>query len=232
MMRYTLTRYNRFEIKMPQTCKICAYPDQAAVRAAFATGHSDRDLAKQFGVSPMAIGRHRRMHLVAPMAAAAAALDKGRAVREQREQQLTAVAAGDPLAFIGLTSIVSDLRQVHARLERQADGAEADGQRTALAQLSGQQLRTSEVRAKLGAVGGYAPPKTLDQAALGAQFNVQIVFSGGQVERINTLPPVITAEPVQVFDADDATPADDEGRSTPAPSDTSRIARAFGAGSR
>jgi hypothetical protein len=49
---------------MANICKLCAHPDQEMVRAAFAAGGSDRELARQLGVSHMAIGRHRRAHIV------------------------------------------------------------------------------------------------------------------------------------------------------------------------
>jgi hypothetical protein len=37
---------------MPQFCKICAYPDQAAVRAAFAPSGSDREILLPLFRSP------------------------------------------------------------------------------------------------------------------------------------------------------------------------------------
>ena len=90
----------------------------------------------------MAVGRHRRGHIVKPMRAAMATLDRGRAVRRQREEQLAAAEAGDPPAFIALAGIVADLRKVPERLERTADAAEQDGQRLAVSALSAQQLFT------------------------------------------------------------------------------------------
>jgi hypothetical protein len=41
---------------MPQFCKICAYPDQAAVRAAFAAGGSDREVLLPFFGRPRFFG--------------------------------------------------------------------------------------------------------------------------------------------------------------------------------
>ena len=152
---------------MPRACAICTHPDQEAVRAAFATGGSDRQIARRFGVSHMAVGRHRRGHIVKPMRTAMAALDRGRAVRRQREEQIAAAEAGDPTAFVALAGIVADLRKVHERLERTADAAEQDNQRLAVSALSAQQLRAAEVRAKIGGVGGYAPARAADQAAGG-----------------------------------------------------------------
>ena len=41
---------------MPQFCEICAYPDQAAVRAAFAAGGSDREILLPFFGRPRFFG--------------------------------------------------------------------------------------------------------------------------------------------------------------------------------
>lgn len=113
--------------------------------------------------------------------------NKGRDVAEQRAQVLAAAEAGDPAAFVALSGIIADLRRVHERLERQADAAEHDGQRLAVASLSAQQLRATEVRAKMGGVGGYAPSKG---PASGSQppFCLEIVFSGGESEQFKMTP--------------------------------------------
>jgi hypothetical protein len=52
--------------------------------------------------------RHRRAHLVAPMQAGATALDRGRAIRKQREEQFAAMERGDPLAVFKLDAIATD----------------------------------------------------------------------------------------------------------------------------
>jgi hypothetical protein len=59
---------------------------------------------------------------------------------------------------------------------------EADSQRLAVASLSGQQLRAAEVRAKLGGVGGYAPPRGVASDA--PKFELSIIFSGGRTQHI------------------------------------------------
>jgi hypothetical protein len=131
-------------VTMARPCKPCIHADQEAVRSALTSGITDRARAKQFGLSHVCVGRHRREHVVRPMQVAAAALDKARGIRDQREQ-------------LALSSIIADLRTVHERLERQADAAEQDNQRLAVASLSAQQLRAAEVRAKIG--GLVAPPR-------------------------------------------------------------------------
>lgn len=110
-------------------------------------------------------------------------------MREQREEMLAAAESGDPSAFIALAAIVNDLRKVHERLERTADAAEQDNQRLAVASLSSQQLRTAEVRAKIGGVGGYAAPRVREGE--GAPVFALTINLPGQTERI-----VATAEPI------------------------------------
>lgn len=75
---------------------------------------------------------------------------------------------------------------MHERLERTADAAELDNQRLAVASLSSAQLRAAEVRAKMGGVGGYAPPR--GEKSDGAPFVLNIVFSGSRTQRIEGVP--------------------------------------------
>ena len=163
---------------MARPCKLCTHPDQEAVRLAVANGSTDRAIGVQFNISHVSVGRHRREHVVRPMQAAAAALDKGRSIRDHREQLVKQAEAGDPSAFVALASIIADLRKVHERLERQADAAEQDNQRLAVASLSAQQLRAAEVRAKIGGVGGYAAQKA-NGPSDGLPFTINFHFSGG-----------------------------------------------------
>jgi hypothetical protein len=138
--------------------------------------------------------------------AAAAQLDKG-AARRQREDRLAAIEEGDAAAaFISLAGIVADLRRVHDRLERQADGAEVDGQRGAVAALSQQQLRAAEVRSRLGGVGGYAPGKA-DGAGAAQTFSVTINFASAAPVTISTCVPAIDADPDAEDDAPFALPS-------------------------
>jgi hypothetical protein len=165
-------------------CSICSNTDKLRGAAEMiAAGATDQAIADRLDVGRMSVSRHRREHVVAPAKALADAAGKGREVAEQRAQVLAAAEAGDPSAFVALAGIVADLRKVHERLERTADAAEQDNQRLAVASLSAQQLRATEVRAKIGGVGGYAPPKAAGQAA-SAQFNLIMQFSGGREERI------------------------------------------------
>jgi hypothetical protein len=157
-------------------------------------GASDQQIADALGLGRMAVQRHRHAHVFAPAQALATAAGKDREAVLRRADMMAAAEAGDPSLFVGLAAIVHDLRTVHERLERSAAAAEADKQRMAVSTLSAQQLRAAEVRAKLGAVGGYAPAR---QAAdgTGAPVQIQMIFQGtGQVETItvgNVADPVV-----------------------------------------
>jgi len=51
-------------------CSICNHPQSAEIDAAVIAGSSYRDIARQFDVTPGAMGRHVKNHLVATLAAA------------------------------------------------------------------------------------------------------------------------------------------------------------------
>jgi hypothetical protein len=199
---------------MPQNCKLCAHPNQEAVRAAFATNGTDRELARLFNVSHMAIGRHRRAHLVAPMRAAVAALDRGRANREQRADQRAAIAQADPVAIteaIGLAAQIAKLAAIESRLERMAVAAETNGSSTGVAVLSAQALRGIETGAKLAALPGFIPQRLGGDTQPGQVFEVSIHFSGtGKTETISMSTPAATRPVVDMDPAgqDDQDPND------------------------
>ncbi len=165
-------------------CSICKSTEKARIATEMiAAGASDQAVADRLGVARTSVLRHRHAHIVAPAKALVDAANKGRDAAEQRAQVMAAAEAGDPSAFVALTAIVADLRKVHARLERQADAAEQDNQRLAVASLSSAQLRAAEVRAKIGGVGGYAPTKGAG-ASEGAPFVVNFCFSGGRTQTL------------------------------------------------
>jgi hypothetical protein len=150
----------------------------------------------------MAVARHRQNHIERPAKAIVAAANKGKDVRDERDQIVAAAEAGDVVAaFLSLERIAADLRRVQERLERTADAAEADKQRLAVASLSGQQLRAVEVRAKLGGVGGYATPRTDKGNA--APFVLNIHFSD-RTQRIEGTPMHPGEDPRQTASATDA----------------------------
>jgi hypothetical protein len=177
---------------MPRLCKICTYPDQAAVRAAFTSGAPDRELAQQFGVSHMAIGRHRRAHIVRPMAAAVAALDRGRALRQQHEQQLAAIEQGDPLAValaaFGTPQQLDKVAKVEQRLTRLADQAEASGSVAAATQVVSQQLKSVEIGSRIAQTGGYGAARVPGQSGEVRTFSITMVFpNAGRTESMTII---------------------------------------------
>lgn len=164
---------------VPRICKLCAHPDQKALRDALAAGTSDREIGRQFDVSHVSVGRHRRDHVLLPMKAAIGALDKGRTVRVQRDELVHQAQEGDPTAIFKLDSIAGDLARIAARLDAAADLAAQGEQHTAHAALAGQLLRQVEMRARFG---GHDKPAAL--AGAGPMFNVQIIL-GDTTETIS-----------------------------------------------
>jgi hypothetical protein len=172
---------------MARPCKLCVHCDQVAVRSAFASGATDREIGRKFGLSHVSAGRHRREHLVRPLQAAVTALDRGRAVRAQRNHLMRAVELGDPTAIFGLDAIAADIARIAARLDASADEAASVGQHTAHAALASQLLRQIEMRTKLG---GHDKPNS--SAAEGQRSSINIYFaSTGETVSINT--PLIPA---------------------------------------
>ena len=197
-------------------CQICS--DAANMRVAaemIAEGVTDQAVADRIGgISRMAAARHRH-HIERAAKAIVAAANKGKDVRDEREQLVAAAESGDTAAaFLALNQIAADLRRVQERLERTADAAEVDNQRLAVASLSGQQLRAAEVRAKLGGVGGYATPRS--EKPSGAPFVLNINFSGGRTTRIEGMPmhpddPAFNALPTTPFSVERRYAADRDG---------------------
>lgn len=166
-----------------------------------AAGETDSAIAEALKVGRMSVQRHRHNHVVAPARALVEAAGKGQDAREQRAQVLALAEQGDPTAFVALAGIVNDLKKVHDRLERTADGAEQDKQRLAVASLSSQQLRAAEVRARIGGVGAYSPQK---QSSGEAPMFSLTIHLGDRSERID-----MTAHPTgQTIDMQPSQSAD------------------------
>ena len=165
---------------MPRPCRLCCHP-QNAVEAALASGASDRQLAKQFGTSHMAVHRHRREHVLRPLQLATAALDKGRAVREHRQELVSRTEQGDPTAIFQLSAIAADLARIANRLDAAAQEAADNGQHSSHAALASQLLRSLEVRSR---IGGHDRPGP--SANEGQPFSINILFSSGEKLSINS----------------------------------------------
>jgi hypothetical protein len=65
-------------------CKLCSL-DPQTVEAAFASGANDRAIARQFKISAMSVGRHRRLHLLRIARDRVTLLNKDREARPQRQ---------------------------------------------------------------------------------------------------------------------------------------------------
>ena len=171
---------------MPMPCKLCHHPERKAVETAFASGMTDREIGRRFGVSHMAALRHRRDHLVKPMLAAVATLDRGRA-----ERQLAADGAPDPvanvIASLNLAAQANKLATIESRLERMSHAAEAAGSSAGVAALSAQALRSVEVGSRLAATGGYAPQNLADPQGAARTFSIIFQFNNAPSETINVI---------------------------------------------
>jgi hypothetical protein len=174
-------------------------------------GAGDQAVADRIGgISRMAVARHRQNHIERPAKAIVQAANKGKDAREEREHVVAAAEAGDvAAAFLSLERIAADLRRVQERLERTAEAAEVEQQRLAVASLSSQQLRAAEVRAKLGAVGGYAPPRS--EKGNAQPFVLNINLGENDAMRIEGVPihpddPAFNAMPATPLPIDHAQP--------------------------
>jgi hypothetical protein len=191
---------------MARTCAICGHRDQAAIKQAFSSGLSDRAIARRFGMSHVAVGNHRKEHILKPMTAAVSALDRGTPQRQQREQQLADIAAGDEgtiattIAAFSQTAQLNKMSQHEASLAGLFNQAVAEGSITAATNVVSQQIRTVEVGSKIAGVGGYAPARTVGEAGEASSFSVNIIFSeSGHRETITVANP---ASP-RTFDANE-----------------------------
>src|SRR5947207_15973512 len=92
-------------------CQICS--DAVKMRiAAEMISASDQAVADRIGgVSRMAVARHRQNHIEKPAKAIVTAANKGKDVRDEREQLVAAAEAGDvAAAFLGISEIARDLK--------------------------------------------------------------------------------------------------------------------------
>jgi hypothetical protein len=189
---------------MANPCRICSNSDWFDRASDWARqGASDREVARRLGIDKSLVTRHRQRHILAPLRHQLAIASKGDGPRRERAQLAEAAAADTPTpgqltaAFLSLDGIAADLRLTCDRLERQASGAEQDGQRVVVAALSQAQIRSIETRAKLG---GHAPPRTTEVPPR-EKYSIVIQFSSGQSEEISVLPSPTTIDG-EVSDAD------------------------------
>jgi hypothetical protein len=179
---------------MPRPCIVCSRADRQAIDALIGTGASDYEVARQFSIERVSVGRHRREHVIKPAQDRLAILTKDADAR--RERQELAVAAGSDTpstqalveATLGLRRQVEKLSVVEERLERMATLAEGVGSSGGVAQLSAQQFRGIETGARLAGLTGFTPPaQTIGKPGTPRVFSVNIVFSNGRREEINVI---------------------------------------------
>jgi len=169
---------------MGRHCKICSDEGKSRkVTELLAAGATDRAVAEAIGgLDRMAVQRHRTSHMTGR---------PGR-IAQQREEAAQRLAAlempptregspeqpVEPDIYLSLSSIASDLAGIDRRLTLAANVAAAEGRAAALAQLSAQQLRLAETRARLGEVGGYGRDR--GGAGSSSMFSISITISGQQ----------------------------------------------------
>jgi hypothetical protein len=170
-------------------CGICVSAEKMRIAGEMiAKNCSDQAIADACQVGRMVSSRHRRFHVLEPARAVVAAASKGADAVTRRQEIMAAVEEGNsPQVWLALSEIVKDLRGIHDRLERSAAGAEADGQRMAVASLSSQQIKAQEVRAKMGGIGGYAPQRDQGGGAGGTRVNISINLGDDRVEKFTTV---------------------------------------------
>jgi hypothetical protein len=185
---------------MANPCRICSNSDWSDRASDWARqGASDREVARRLGIDKSLVTRHRQRHILAPLRHQLAIAGKGDIPRRERTQLAQVAAADTPTpgqitaAFLSLDGIATDLRLTCDRLERQASGAEQDGQRGVVAALSQAQIRSAETRARLSGIGAYAPSRITEVPAK-EKFSIVIQFSSGRSEEISVLPSPTTID--------------------------------------
>lgn len=179
---------------MGTTCKLCCL-EQPVVEAAFASGVSDRAIARRFNVSAMSVGRHRKLHLLKVAQDRVTLLAKDSAARQQRQELAAAAASDTPStqalieATLGLRRQMEKLTSIEERLERMATFAEGAGSPTGVAALAAQQFRGIETGARLAGIGGFAPAAQAGAPPrAGPVFSITMVFpSAGRQETISVV---------------------------------------------
>jgi hypothetical protein len=157
-------------------------PDQKLVRELLASDATDRVLGVRLNVSHMTVGRHRRNHVVAPLQAAMAAVDRSRSANEQQARKLARIRPGDehddPLAIVtslfGALPQARKLQQIEQRLETAAEQAAENEAHQHVAALSAQQLRSFELGGRLSGIPGFRPAVMEGTGGAATRFSIQI----------------------------------------------------------
>jgi hypothetical protein len=200
---------------MPRHCFICTHRDRRKIEVQMASGVPDREISRQLGkVSHVSVARHRKEHFTPEIQARHAILTRGSEVREKRKQLLEAAANPEgPTEAQQIEEIFSregigrDTILASDQLKKSINDAVAAGVHSAVAQLTGQQFRGLEFRARMG---GLLGPRSCGESDGGdggrSRFAVNIVF-GSHVETIEVIDPGATPtidSTVQDIDQDEA----------------------------
>jgi hypothetical protein len=178
---------------MPRPCIVCSRTDRRSIDALIATGASDYEVGRQFGIERVSVGRHRRQHVIKPAQDRLAILAKDADARRERQELAAAAASDTPStqalveATLGLRRQVEKLSAVEERLERMATLAEGAGSSVGVAQLAAQQFRGIETGARLASTGGYAPPRSAGATGEARTFSIVIQFGNAPSETINLI---------------------------------------------
>jgi hypothetical protein len=106
---------------MPRVCTVCQHIERAAIDDLLVNGGSNRNIAKQFSVSPAAVHRHKVSHLPATLAQAQEAAETARAddllgqVRDLQAKALGILAKAE--ASGDLKAAVSAIREARGCVE-------------------------------------------------------------------------------------------------------------------
>jgi hypothetical protein len=175
---------------MPRPCIVCTHRDRRSIDALIATGASDYEVGRQFRIERVSVGRHRRGHLLKPLADKLRILEKDSPAREERRAIAEAAASDNPpleqlvQAATGTRALLRKLDEIEMRLDRMSDKAEQGGQPTAVAALAGQQFKGLEFAAKLGGHPGFRPPSAIPHASERATVSIEFVFQNAPKETI------------------------------------------------
>jgi hypothetical protein len=186
---------------MPRPCVICCHQKRQQIDALIATGVSDREVTRQFGIANVSVWRHRTNHIIKPAQHRLAIINKGAPERREREALAREAAADVPSAQAYIEANFGQLRQAEklvnheAYIERGSALAEATGSPNAMVPWAREKLRGFDAGNHFAGHPGYGPPQMQAQGAdAGGRFSVQIVFAGsGRTESFTTSvhPPTI-----------------------------------------
>ena len=177
-------------------CAICATPFliREAIEQRMLKGESVlsvfRWAIKAFpelkGVQQDSFYRHKRRHFAPTLKAARKLSDGERALRKQiclakdvLEDRI------DPAAYFGPAAIAQDIQKTEKRLDVAADQAFEDKQHASLASLSGQLLRSAELRGKMGGSLNENPQISLTVSLGELHQRLDRILGADQADRQN-----------------------------------------------